>query len=201
MAIRRRRKRNPPEPFTAPVDQIGNAAIRYAEAGGGLTRVLAYQAAEAIKRGRLKAVLTKFEQPALPIHMIYPTSRLLSAKVRTFIDLVVEISDWHFGSFHSFLITRNVPFARAITTPSAVTRLCTKQSVPPVLITWLLTESHWPICAVPVKSTARPTVTSRAPPPSLRRHCDPLQYRQARQSTRHGSARASWCVAWQAAAR
>ena len=73
------------------------AAIRYAEAGGGLTRVLAYQAAEAIKRGRLKAVLTKFEQPALPIHMIYPTSRLLSAKVRTFIDLVVEISDWHFG--------------------------------------------------------------------------------------------------------
>jgi DNA-binding transcriptional LysR family regulator len=74
-----------------------DAAIRYAEAGGGLTRVLAYQAAEAIKRGRLKAVLTKFEQPALPIHMIYPTSRLLSAKVRTFIDLVVEISDWHFG--------------------------------------------------------------------------------------------------------
>jgi DNA-binding transcriptional LysR family regulator len=74
-----------------------DAAIRYAEAGGGLTRVLAYQAAEAIKRGRLKAVLTKFEQPPLPIHIIYPTSRLLSAKVRTFIDLVVEISDWHFG--------------------------------------------------------------------------------------------------------
>jgi DNA-binding transcriptional LysR family regulator len=74
-----------------------DAAIRYAEAGGGLTRVLAYQAAEAIKRGRLKATLTKFEQPPLPIHIIYPTSRLLSAKVRTFIDLVVEISDWHFG--------------------------------------------------------------------------------------------------------
>ena len=74
-----------------------DAAIRYAEAGGGLTRVLAYQAADAIKRGRLKAVLTKFEQPALPIHIVYPTSRLLSAKVRTFIDLAVEISDWHFG--------------------------------------------------------------------------------------------------------
>src|SRR3984957_6441678 len=73
-----------------------DAAIRYAEAGGGLTRVLAYQAADAIKRGRLKAVLTKFEQPPLPIHIVYPTSRLLSAKVRTFIDLVVEISDWHF---------------------------------------------------------------------------------------------------------
>jgi DNA-binding transcriptional LysR family regulator len=74
-----------------------DAAIQYAEQGGGLVRVLAYQAAAAIKAGRLKIVLAKFEQPALPIHIVYPTSRLLSAKVRTFIDLVVEISDWHFG--------------------------------------------------------------------------------------------------------
>ena len=79
------------------VTNTADAAIRYAEAGGGLTRVLAYQAAEALKRGRLKIVLAKFEQPVLPIHIVYPTSRLLSAKVRAFIDLVVEISDWHFG--------------------------------------------------------------------------------------------------------
>ncbi len=74
-----------------------DAALQYAAQGGGLTRVLAYQAADAIKRGRLKIVLAKFEQPALPVHIVYPTSRLLSAKVRTFIDLVVEVSDWHFG--------------------------------------------------------------------------------------------------------
>ena len=74
-----------------------DAAIQYAEQGGGLTRVMAYQAAESIKAGRLKIVLAKFEQPPLPIHVVYPTSRLLSAKVRTFIDLVIEISDWHFG--------------------------------------------------------------------------------------------------------
>ncbi len=74
-----------------------DAAIQYAEQGGGLTRVLAYQAAEAIKSGRLKIVLAKFEQPPLPIHLVYPTSRLLSAKVRAFIDLVIELGDWHFG--------------------------------------------------------------------------------------------------------
>jgi DNA-binding transcriptional LysR family regulator len=74
-----------------------DAAIEYAAQDGGLTRVLAYQAADAIKSGRLKIVLAKFEQPALPIHIVYPTSRLLSAKVRTFVDLVIEISDWHFG--------------------------------------------------------------------------------------------------------
>jgi DNA-binding transcriptional LysR family regulator len=74
-----------------------DAAIHYAEAGGGLTRVLAYQAAASLKAGRLKIVLEKFELPASPIHIVYPTSRLLSAKVRTFIDLVVETADWHFG--------------------------------------------------------------------------------------------------------
>jgi DNA-binding transcriptional LysR family regulator len=74
-----------------------DAAIQYAGQGGGLTRVMAYQAAEALKAGRLKIVLAKFEQPPLPIHLVYPTSRLLSAKVRTFIDLVIELSDWHFG--------------------------------------------------------------------------------------------------------
>jgi DNA-binding transcriptional LysR family regulator len=66
------------------------------EADGGLTRVLAYQAAESLKAGRLKIVLAHFEQPAVPIHIVYPTSRLLSAKVRTFIDLVTGMADWHF---------------------------------------------------------------------------------------------------------
>ncbi|WJR77764.1 LysR family transcriptional regulator [Bradyrhizobium sp. NP1] len=74
-----------------------DAAIRHAEQDGGLTRVLAYQAADAIKRGKLRTVLEKFEQPPLPIHLVYPTSRLLSAKVRTFVDLVIETTDWHFG--------------------------------------------------------------------------------------------------------
>ncbi len=83
-----------PRLFTNSAD----AAIQYAADDGGLTRVLAYQAANAIRAGRLKIVLAKIEEPPLPIHIVYPTSRLLSAKVRTFIDLVLETSDWHFGA-------------------------------------------------------------------------------------------------------
>jgi DNA-binding transcriptional LysR family regulator len=79
------------------ITNSADAAIWHAEQAGGLTRVMAYQAAEAIKAGRLKIVLAKFEQPPLPIHIVYPTSRLLSAKVRTFVDLVIEVSDWKFG--------------------------------------------------------------------------------------------------------
>src|SRR3974390_1146034 len=93
--------RNGEEVRVAPVARLStnssDAAIQHAAEDGGLTRVLAYQAAEAIKVGALKIVLAKFEQPPLPIHIVYPTSRLLSAKVRTFIDLVIEASDWHFG--------------------------------------------------------------------------------------------------------
>jgi DNA-binding transcriptional LysR family regulator len=79
------------------ITNSADAAILNAEQGGGLTRVLAYQAAEAVEAGRLRIVLAKFEQVPLPIHIVYPTSRLLSAKVRTFVDLVLEVSDWKFG--------------------------------------------------------------------------------------------------------
>jgi DNA-binding transcriptional LysR family regulator len=78
------------------ITNSADAAIQYAEEGGGLTRVLAYQAADAIKHGKLDIVLAAFEEPVLPIHLVYPTSRLLSAKVRSFIDLVVETTDWRF---------------------------------------------------------------------------------------------------------
>ncbi|MGB3446316.1 MAG: LysR family transcriptional regulator [Xanthobacteraceae bacterium] len=74
-----------------------DAAIYHAEQGGGLTRVLAYQAAEGLASGRLKAVLTDYEIAPLPIHLVYPTSRLLSAKVRAFVDLVLHDCDWHFA--------------------------------------------------------------------------------------------------------
>ena len=79
------------------VTNSADAAIQHAEEGGGLAYVMAYQAADAIKGGRLKIVLAKFQRPALPIHIVYPTSRLLSAKVRTFVDLVIETSKWRFG--------------------------------------------------------------------------------------------------------
>lgn len=74
-----------------------DAAIFHAEQGGGLTRVLAYQAAEGLASGRLKAVLVDYEIAPLPIHLVYPTSRLLSAKVRAFVDLVLHDCDWHFA--------------------------------------------------------------------------------------------------------
>ncbi|KIZ36415.1 MULTISPECIES: LysR family transcriptional regulator [Rhodopseudomonas] len=77
---------------------VADAAIWHAEQGGGLTCVLSYQAADAIKAGRLQIVLADFELPPLPIHIVYPTSRLLSAKVRALIDLAHDTCDWQFAT-------------------------------------------------------------------------------------------------------
>jgi DNA-binding transcriptional LysR family regulator len=41
-------------------------------------------------------VLPGFEPPPLPIHLVHPGGRLVSAKVRAFIELVTETCDWDF---------------------------------------------------------------------------------------------------------
>jgi DNA-binding transcriptional LysR family regulator len=73
-----------------------DAAIAHAELGGGLTMVLGYQVADAVRAGRLRIVLADYEPPPLPIHVVYPTTRLLSAKVRAFVELVTTTCDWRF---------------------------------------------------------------------------------------------------------
>jgi DNA-binding transcriptional LysR family regulator len=78
--------------FTNSVD----CAIDYVVRGGGLVMLLAYQAADAVAEGRLSVVLSDFERPALPIQFVYPTSRLLSSKVRAFIDLALQTRRWEF---------------------------------------------------------------------------------------------------------
>lgn len=66
------------------------AAIAAATAGWGMTRVLNYQIGPALLEGKLQIVLGDYEEPALPIHVLYPEGRHASAKVRAFVDLAVE---------------------------------------------------------------------------------------------------------------
>jgi DNA-binding transcriptional LysR family regulator len=76
-----------------------DAAIWQAVHDGGLAMVMAYQAARELREGRLKIVLREFETPPAPIQLVYPSTRLLSAKVRAFVDLAVERADWRFEDF------------------------------------------------------------------------------------------------------
>jgi DNA-binding transcriptional LysR family regulator len=68
----------------------GDLAIAAALAGHGLTRVLSYQIAEEVRAKRLRIVLSEFELPPVPVHLVHREGRATSGRVRAFVDQAVE---------------------------------------------------------------------------------------------------------------
>ncbi|WP_148863742.1 LysR family transcriptional regulator [Marinobacter fonticola] len=66
-----------------------DTGLAAARDGLGICRVLGYQAQEDFERGTLVPVLTAYNAPALPVQFVFPHSRLLSPRVRQFLDAVV----------------------------------------------------------------------------------------------------------------
>jgi len=64
------------------------AAVDAAIAGIGVTRVLSYQAAQAVAEGKLKIVLAAYEPEPVPINLVYIGQGLLPLKMRAFLDFV-----------------------------------------------------------------------------------------------------------------
>lgn len=65
-------------------------AIAAAVAGRGLTRVPSYQIGPELRAGRLSIVLSDFEPPPAPIHVLHADGRRAAARVRAFVDFLVE---------------------------------------------------------------------------------------------------------------
>ena len=72
----------------------GDAAVAYALKGGGLTAALCYQVQRALADKSLVEVLAPFAPAPLPIQAVYPSSRLLSSKVRRFVDMLEKKANW-----------------------------------------------------------------------------------------------------------
>ena len=72
------------------ITTTSDTAIAAALTGFGLTNVLAYKVTKHLREGRLKAVLSDFEPPALPVHVLHREGRHATQKARRFIDLAVE---------------------------------------------------------------------------------------------------------------
>ena len=62
------------------------AAIDAAVAGVGITRILSYQAANAVARGKLKIVLSTFEREPLPVNLVHAGQGLLPLKLRALLE-------------------------------------------------------------------------------------------------------------------
>ncbi|MBI3703132.1 MAG: LysR family transcriptional regulator [Rhizobiales bacterium] len=65
------------------------AAIDAAIAGVGITRVLSYQVANAVRASTLVVALQEFEPTPWPVSLVYPGQRLLPLKLRAFLDFAV----------------------------------------------------------------------------------------------------------------
>ena len=65
------------------------AAIDAVVAGLGLTRVLSYQAVEALSRGLVVRLLDSYAPDEIPVHLLYPGGAHPPPKLRAFIDRAV----------------------------------------------------------------------------------------------------------------
>jgi DNA-binding transcriptional LysR family regulator len=65
------------------------AQLTAAIKGHGIVLVPTYIVTEELADGRLVALLGTYGTPEIPIRLIYPSGRLLSSKVRTFIDYLM----------------------------------------------------------------------------------------------------------------
>lgn len=66
-----------------------DVAIAAACAGRGITRVLSYQAADEVAAGRLEPVMTAFNLPDVPVHVVHKEAHHVSARVRAVVDHLV----------------------------------------------------------------------------------------------------------------
>ncbi len=51
---------------------------------------LCYQVMPAVRRGELQLVLREFETDPLPLSLVFPHNRLLSIRVRRFVDWMAQ---------------------------------------------------------------------------------------------------------------
>lgn len=65
-------------------------AIDAAQSGFGIARVLSYQVADSLESGQLVPLLQEFALPKWPVNVLHREGRNPSAKVRGFVDLLVE---------------------------------------------------------------------------------------------------------------
>ncbi|WP_209506794.1 MULTISPECIES: LysR family transcriptional regulator [unclassified Ruegeria] len=67
-----------------------DAVIEMALRGQGLARLLSYQIAPYLADGRLSAVLSDFEPAPAPVHIVHHEGRMVSAKVRAFVEFAAS---------------------------------------------------------------------------------------------------------------
>ena len=69
----------------------GTGALHLGMAGLGIGQITSYQAQQHLQNGALVRLMPEWTQPPLPVYVVYPPNRHLSAKVRAFVDWAAEL--------------------------------------------------------------------------------------------------------------
>ena len=77
-------------PYQLSVNE-GNAYVASIMAGLGIGQITSWQAQRHFHSGVLVQLLPDWTQPLLPVYVVYPPNRHLSAKVRAFVDWAAEL--------------------------------------------------------------------------------------------------------------
>lgn len=67
-----------------------DAVIELVRRGWGVSQLLSYQIADLVEAGELEVVLKDHELPPWPVHVVHQEGRLVSARVRAFVDYFVD---------------------------------------------------------------------------------------------------------------
>jgi DNA-binding transcriptional LysR family regulator len=70
-------------------NQVG-ASLQACAAGLGFGQFLCYQVMPWVTRGELAVVLSAYQPPPIPLSLVYPHARLMSARVRALVDWLAE---------------------------------------------------------------------------------------------------------------
>ncbi len=77
-------------PYQVSVNEA-NAYVSAAVQGLGIAQITSFQAQRHLQSGALVQLLPEWTQPLLPVYVVYPPNRHLSAKVRAFVDWAAEL--------------------------------------------------------------------------------------------------------------
>ncbi len=69
----------------------GEAYMAAGLAGLGVFQAIAHDVRDALRSGAVRRILTEWQTAPLPIYVMYPQNRHLSAKVRVFVDWVADL--------------------------------------------------------------------------------------------------------------
>ncbi|MGH8855560.1 MAG: LysR substrate-binding domain-containing protein, partial [Telluria sp.] len=66
------------------------AMLDAARAGFGIARALSYQVVSDLRAGSLVRLLGSVEPAPLPVHLVFPSARLMTPRLRAFVDLAMD---------------------------------------------------------------------------------------------------------------